>query len=303
MKYSMGVAPKRRKGKLVGYDGFLHYYDESGKRKSIHRERKKQGDAREAIRAELNKLEDHGPKALERKIVTWSDLANYCEKSNYIEAEYNDDGEKQRGVRDVSTYKAHLKHSRAFFGTTKLTSISIADLKEYRAYRLGCTRRGPNGTRINIKPGTVARELGTIRAMLNEAKRNQWIKHNPFEFARKNELIKSSDRKKRNLFLTFDQEIKLLKACETEDRRHLRALIIVAVDTGARFGELINLTKSQIDFRAGKILGLLNYKDLGGDKTAPQRFNDSTSSRSTLRYHQQSWQESLSCKPSRGKAF
>jgi integrase len=266
MKYSMGVAPKRRKGKLVGYDGYLHYYDESGKRKSIHRERKKQGEAREAIRIELNKLEDHGPKALERKIVTWSDLADYCEKSHYIEAEYNDDGEKQRGVRDVSTYKAHLKHSRAFFGTTKLTSISIADLKEYRAYRLGCTRRGPNDTRINIKPGTVARELGTIRAMLNEAKRNQWIKHNPFEFARKNELIKSSDRKKRNLFLTFDQEIRLLKACETEDRRHLRALIIVAVDTGARFGELINLTKSQIDFRAGKILGLLNYKDLGGDK-------------------------------------
>ncbi|MGH9931931.1 MAG: tyrosine-type recombinase/integrase [Pyrinomonadaceae bacterium] len=83
--------------------------------------------------------------------------------------------------------------------------------------------------------------------------------------------------------MTFDQEIKLLKACETEDRRHLRALILVAVDTGARSGELINLTKSQIDFRAGKILGLLNYKDLGGDKTAPQSFNDSTNSRSTLR--------------------
>lgn len=68
-------------------------------------------------------------------------------------------------------------------------------------------------------------------------------------------------------FLTFDQEIKLLKACETEDRRHLRALIIVAVDTGARFGELINLTKPQIDFSStGTIYGLLNYKDQGGDK-------------------------------------
>jgi len=105
--------------------------------------------------------------------------------------------------------------------------------------------------------------------MFYEAKRNQWIKHNPFEFARKNEIIKSSDRKKRNLFLTFNQEIKLLKACETEDRRHLRALIIVAVDTGARFGELINLTKAQLDFSgAGTIYGLLNYKDLGGDKLA-----------------------------------
>jgi len=79
--------------------------------------------------------------------------------------------------------------------------------------------------------------------MLRVAKRNQWIKQNPFEFARKNEVIKASDRKKRNLFLTFNQEIKLLRACETEVRRHLRALIIVAVDTRARFGKLIHLKK------------------------------------------------------------
>ena len=266
MKYSMGVAPKRRNGKLVGYDGYLHYYDESGKRKSIHRERKGKSEAREAIRIELNKLEDHGPKALEGTVTTFAELADYCEKEIYVEAEYNEAGEKLSGVRDVSTYKAHLKHSRAFFGTKKLEHISVADLKRYRSHRLRCTRRGPNRTEINISPGTVARELTTLRAMFYEAKRNQWIKQNPFEFARKNEIIKSSDRKKRNLFLTFDQEIKLLKACETEDRRHLRALIIVAVDTGARFGELINLTKSQIDFRVGKIHGLLNYKDLGGDK-------------------------------------
>jgi len=103
--------------------------------------------------------------------------------------------------------------------------------------------------------------------MLNEAVRNKWLDENPFAFARKNEVIKASDRKKRNLFLTFNQEIKLLRACQTEDRRHLRALIIVAVDTGARFGELIKLKKAQIDFTgSGTIYGLLNYKDLGGDK-------------------------------------
>ena len=267
MKYSIGVAPKKRNGKLVGYDGYLHYYDENGKRKSIHRERKKKSAARDAIEIELDKLRNSGPKALETTVTTFAELADYCEKEIYVEAEYNDDGEKTLGVRDVSTYKAHLKHSRTFFGTKKLEDISVADLKRYRSHRLRSTRRGPNNTQVNIKPGTVARELTTLRAMFYEAKRYQWIKHNPFEFARKNEIIKSSDRKKRKLFLAFDQEIKLLKACETEDRRHLRALIIVAVDTGARFGELINLTKAQIDFRGcGTIKELLNYKDQGGDK-------------------------------------
>ncbi len=266
MRFTEAVYKRKRNGKLV-YDGVLCYYDEHGKRKFKHRERKTQGAARDALQILRNELEDRGPKAVDTNIVTFAQLADYCETEIYVEAEYNDAGERLSGIRDVSTYKAHLKHFREFFKAKKLKEISVADLKRYRSHRLRSTRRGPNDARINISTGTVARELTTLRAMLYEAKRNQWIKNNPFEFARKNEIIRSSDRKKRSLFLTFDQEIKLLRACETEDRRHLRALIIVAVDTGARFGELIHLTKPQIDFTGtGTINGLLNYKDQGGDK-------------------------------------
>lgn len=266
MRYTEAVYKRNRKGRIV-YDGVLCYYDEQGKRKFAHRERKTQSAARDALRLLRNDLEDRGPKAMDANITTFDQLADYCETEIYVEAEYNDAGERLSGVRDVSTYKAHLKHFREFFKGKKVKDISVADLKRYRSHRLRSTRRGPNDTQVNISTGTVARELTTLRAMLYEAKRNQWIKNNPFEFARKNEIIRSSDRKKRALFLTFDQEIKLLKSCETEDRRHLRALIIVAVDTGARFGELINLTKPQIDFSdTGTIYGLLNYKDQGGDK-------------------------------------
>jgi integrase len=265
MKYSTGVHKRKRDGR-TSYDGFLHYYDENGKRKSIHRERTSMSAAREAIRIELNKLQDSGPKALETKILTFADLADYFEKEIYVKAEYNDAGEKLLGVTDVSTYKAHLKHFRDFFRGKKLADVTVADLTRYRSHRLRSTRRGPDDTQINIRPGTVARELNTLRAMLYEAKRNRWIKESPFEFVRKNEVYRASDYKPRTLFLTFDQEIRLLKACEVEDRRHLRALIIVAVDTGARRGELIHLKKSQLDFTGqGTIRGLLNYKGQGGD--------------------------------------
>jgi hypothetical protein len=124
----------------------LRYYDEQGKRKTIHRERSKKSDAREAIRKALNELEERGPKALESNVVTFAQLADYCEKEIYVEAEYNDAGEKLSGVRDVSTYKAHLKHTREFFKAKKLKDISIADLKRYRSHLLRCTRRGPNNT-------------------------------------------------------------------------------------------------------------------------------------------------------------
>lgn len=271
MRYSEGVATIIRKaGPRKGrksYDGFLHYYDEKGKRKSVHRERNSRSAAKEAIRLVRNRLELGGPKALETDVTTFAQLADYAEKEMYVEAEYNEDGEKLCGVRDASTYKAHLKHLREFFGAKKLRTIKVRDLTNYRAYRLRSTRPGPDKTRLSIKKGTVARELTTLRAMLNESKRNRWIDENPFKLARKNEVIKSSDRATRSLFLTFGQEIQLLKACEREDRRHLKSLIIVAVDTGARFGELIHLKKSQLDFSdPGWIRGLINYKNMGGDK-------------------------------------
>lgn len=264
MKYSLGVYKRTRNGKVY-YDGMLRYYDEDGKRRTIHREKPTRSAARDEIQLELDNLLDRGPKALQTKVTTFEQLAVHCETKIYVEAEFNEAGERLMGVRCASTYKAHIKHFRAFFKQIKIKDILVADLTQYRAYRLRSTRRGPNNTRPNIQPPTVARELTTLRAMLNEAVRNGWIKHSPFEFARKNEVFRSSDRRKRNLILSIDDEIKLIAACQTEDRRHLRALLYVALDTGARFGELINLKKSQIDFTDGWIIGLLNFKD-GGDR-------------------------------------
>jgi vacuolar-type H+-ATPase subunit E/Vma4 len=147
MRYTEGVYKRNRNGKLV-YDGVLAYYDERGKRKFAHRERKTQSAAREALRKLRNELEDRGPKALEKNVVSFAQLADYCEKEIYIQAEYNSAGEKLFGVRNASAYKAHLKHFRDFFGARKLKDISIADLKRYRSHRLRSTRRGPNGTSV-----------------------------------------------------------------------------------------------------------------------------------------------------------
>jgi len=83
MKYSIGVYPRKRNGKIV-HDGMLRYYDEQGKRKTIHRERSKKSDAREAIRKALNELEERGPKALESNVVTFAQLADYCEKKSTL---------------------------------------------------------------------------------------------------------------------------------------------------------------------------------------------------------------------------
>src|SRR6266536_4379335 len=53
---------------------------------------------------------------------------------------------------------------------------------------------------------------------------------------------------------------RLLAACETNLRRHLKVLVIAALDTGARQGELLKLRWSDIAFDEGVIKNVTSYK-------------------------------------------
>lgn len=87
MKYSEAVYKRERNGKIY-HDGMLRYYDDQGKRRTLHDERSAKSAAREALREALNNLEDPGPKALDTNVATFAQLADYCDKETNVEAEY-----------------------------------------------------------------------------------------------------------------------------------------------------------------------------------------------------------------------
>lgn len=105
--------------------------------------------------------------------------------------------------------------------------------------------------RIEAKPGgqrsitTVNRELQLLRRMLNVAASNGWLKRNPFAMG--DALITLGDEKKRERILDRDEEERLLAAC-TGKRAHLRPILICALDTGMRRGEMLKLVASDLDF-------------------------------------------------------
>lgn len=87
----------------------------------------------------------------------------------------------------------------------------------------------------------VNRELSKLRRLLNIAYREGWITRNPFTAGDRGEpLIGTANERKRDRILTRDEEQRLLIACG-DTRPHLRALIIAAIDTGCRLGELLKL--------------------------------------------------------------
>lgn len=92
--------------------------------------------------------------------------------------------------------------------------------------------------------------MAYLRRLLNIAERNGWIPKNPFKSG--DALIHAADEVKRERILTREEESILLTAC-TGRRAHLRPIIIAALDTGCRLGELLQMRWRDVDLSASLI--------------------------------------------------
>lgn len=86
--------------------------------------------------------------------------------------------------------------------------------------------------------------------MLNVAQAEGWLIRNPFKTGES--LISIADEKQRERILAPEEESRLLAAC-TGRRKHLREIIIAALDTGCRRGELLKLRWNDVEFESRTI--------------------------------------------------
>ena len=256
MNYTTSIFKRRRHNK-VEYLARLRYYDgETGVRKEKSKSALTISEAKRLLRDMEDEFESGGQTAMESDHMTFAELAKHCKETRYCEAQFDNEGRKIIGVRGKDTIDSHIKALEEYFGSDKLRDIRVANLRAYRKHRLFCKNR--HGKRLSV--ATVNRELSTMRAMLNEAMVNDWILLNPFKKVRPGELISIADERKRETILTPVEEKALLAACATRLRRHLRVLVIAALDTGARQGELLKLRWSDIAFDEGVIKNVTSYK-------------------------------------------
>ncbi len=138
------------------------------------------------------------------------------------------DGRRHRKGDD----RARVKRWIAAFGHQDASTIS-----ERQIEKVLCTLRTENK-----KPGTVVRHLTVLKAIFNRAKRLRLARDNPAVFVKttkpNNVLVR---------YLTSKQEAELLE--------HLppayHAVVITAMHTGLRQGELLRLEWSDVDWNAG----------------------------------------------------
>ena len=119
---------------------------------------------------------------------------------------------------------------RKNISTIRLCDLSPSDVRQYRDIRLK-----------TISPATLRRELAVLSSAINHAS-NEWgifVSTNPVSAISVPRTANAHSRR-----LEADEQNRLLSASNGE----LRRIIIVALETGMRRGEILQIRRSHIDF-------------------------------------------------------
>lgn len=224
----------------------ISYTDETGQRRRTERRvpSNRLTDAPEIARGVLNKLDVAGPQIIEGEKRTFAQVAAEFEKERLQPPTYHD-GHKTDGSRSYRNRRNFLKTVIAHFGAKPISQITYREIAAYKQQRLNTPRqRGGQRTITGIN-----RELEEMQRVLKYAMQQGWLLRNPFQLGKP--LIQRSAERERIRVLSYDEEKKLLAACNQVKSQHLRAIIIIGIDTFIRKSELFRLTPASIAYHDG----------------------------------------------------
>lgn len=229
----------------------VFWIDNEGRRRQIERSAPTKVLARDLLHQLLTEVKSSTPPP-ER--ITFADLADRYRAHKVFPAEYVGD-RKVAGLRDSRLTETRLRMLVDYFGKRLLTAISPATLEGFKRDRLATpvvidAGKGKPKRKRQRMIATVNRELQLLRAVLYFAQREGYIQTNPF--TRVKALISAADEVKRHRILSRQEESKLLAVCSGR-RDYLRRIIICAVDSALRKGELVALTWNDVDLKARRI--------------------------------------------------
>lgn len=144
-----------------------------------------------------------------------------------------------------------------YFGKQRRDEIAPFQIERFKhERRAGLTWRGTQRT-----PASVNRELEVLSRIYSIAIDNGMNIQNP---CRKVRLLRMDNQ--RNRYLSEDEETRLMAIFEGR-RAHLRSIVILALHTGMRRGEILSLRWNQIDFERSLIL--VQRTKTGRDRIIP----------------------------------
>ncbi|MDA8170484.1 MAG: site-specific integrase [Nitrospiraceae bacterium] len=149
--------------------------------------------------------------------------------------EYLKWGERQRSFRSKRGFIGQLK---AAFGGLPLRRFNTMLVEQYQ------TEKAQKGN----KPATINRHVATLKHMFTKAVDWNMVEEETLKRVRKVKLLEENNRRLR--YLSKEECQALICACND----HVRPIVITALNTGMRRGEILSLTWDRVDLKHGFIL-------------------------------------------------
>lgn len=173
---------------------------------------------------------------------------------------------KSAGTQRSET--AHLAFWEAALGDYGLTYIEpqmisnkLAALRKEKRVKKGDKPGKPTGALRSLR--TIKYYQDTLSTVFKYARQWQWTRQNPVdELERITKL-----RNERIRFLSDDERRALLKACEASSNEHLYPIVVFALSTGARKGEILGLTLEDLDL--SRDMAVLRNTKNGDTRSVP----------------------------------
>ena len=215
------MAKVRKRGKSWQID----YFDPNGRRVRRSYAKKKDAEAELGKRVSL-KAEGRYLDVKKELKTTFGELAGRYDEN------YQHQGSYQRNKR------AYIENFKAHFGEdTRLGNIRYADLETYRnQLRSKLTRHGTLRSEASVN-----REMSCLHHLFTKAVEWEMVEQNPFGRG-KSLLLKENNERVR--FLSEDEIGRLL--AEVNHIPHLRRIVVCALNSGMRKGEILSLRWPQI---------------------------------------------------------
>jgi excisionase family DNA binding protein len=229
---------------------------------AVYQRKTKQGntrwylDYRDAGGKRVQKLVMHAATLVEARLALFREVRRAFDREYAISREKENISFKEFSVLYIENYAKVKKRSwrrsddsylkarlLPYFGNMALSEIRQFQIEQYIAKRLKDKLiRNPKKT---VQKSTINRELACLRKVLNKAIDWGYLTQNPMS---KVKLFSEKDTLKERI-LSREEEQLLLEASPP----YLRLILIVALNTGMRRGEIFNLRWGQVDLKARRI--------------------------------------------------
>ncbi|MGI8787098.1 MAG: tyrosine-type recombinase/integrase [Pyrinomonadaceae bacterium] len=238
------------------------FTDANGKRRNVRRLATSESNAKAELRKALNKQDQQGERAIVGDRLRFAKLIEIYTKKRVFAAKYVGET-KVGGLRSLAHVEMLIKTLSGYFENKLVKAITHSDVEQFKLKRLNTLKSNKKQRAI----ASVNRELECLRSIMNFAKREGFILFSPFE--RGSSLISKSDENRRDRTLSYDEEKRLLTACDVttvdyergyekitakispkaiERKQILKVIIIMALDTAMRRGEIFKTIWQDVDF-------------------------------------------------------